>query len=143
MVVEEKHQDLFALDYESEYCLCHCVSEDLAMGKGIAVLFRDKFGGIENLRSQCKAVGETAAIPSGGMRIYYLITKPKYWNKPTYETLERSLSCTKNDMIQRGYTKLGMPKIGCGLDGLEWPRVRAMIDRLFSASGIDVIVCVK
>ena len=30
----------------------HCVSEDLRMGKGIAVLFKKKFGGVEELQAQ-------------------------------------------------------------------------------------------
>ena len=35
--------------------MAHCVSEDMHMGKGIAVLFKKKFGGVEELRKQ----GET------------------------------------------------------------------------------------
>ena len=32
--------------------LAHCVSEDMHMGKGIAVLFKKKFGGVPELKSQ-------------------------------------------------------------------------------------------
>ena len=32
--------------------LVHCVSEDMNMGKGIAVLFKKKFGGVAELKSQ-------------------------------------------------------------------------------------------
>ena len=32
--------------------LAHCVSQDLGMGKGIAVLFKKTFGGVEELKSQ-------------------------------------------------------------------------------------------
>ena len=34
--------------------LVHCVSRDLRMGKGIAVLFKKKFGGVEELKKQGK-----------------------------------------------------------------------------------------
>lgn len=42
--------------------LAHCVSEDLAMGKGIAVLFKDKFKRVGELKSQ----GEPPAWVLGG-----------------------------------------------------------------------------
>ncbi|KAA0706994.1 O-acetyl-ADP-ribose deacetylase 1 [Triplophysa tibetana] len=36
--------------------LAHCISEDCRMGKGIAVLFKRKFGGVEELLAQGLAV---------------------------------------------------------------------------------------
>jgi O-acetyl-ADP-ribose deacetylase (regulator of RNase III) len=142
-MITEQRQDLFAVNYRDEYCLCHCVSEDLAMGKGIAVLFRDKFGGFEELRKQVPRMGGVCSLPSGSMRIYYLITKPKYWNKPTYETLHASLVTMRNDMKQGGLSKIAMPRIGCGLDGLHWDRVKTMVSEVFTESGIDVLICSK
>lgn len=32
--------------------LAHCVSEDMAIGKGIATLFKRKFGGVGELKAQ-------------------------------------------------------------------------------------------
>ena len=42
--------DLFSSPDTSS--LAHCVSEDLAMGKGVAVLFKRKFGGVAELKAQ-------------------------------------------------------------------------------------------
>lgn len=113
------------------------------MGKGIAVLFRDKFGSIDDLRRQIPTVGGVCSLPSGSMRIYYLITKPKYWNKPTYESLKASLVSMRDDMVRRGLQKVGMPKIGCGLDGLEWTNVKQILQDVFKDTGIDILVCIK
>lgn len=42
--------DLFSCpDSES---LAHCISADARMGKGIAVLFKNKFSGVDNIKSQ-------------------------------------------------------------------------------------------
>jgi hypothetical protein len=49
VTLREEEGDLFNLD--ASYSLAHCVSVDLRMGAGIAVIFRDKYGGIEELRS--------------------------------------------------------------------------------------------
>ena len=113
------------------------------MGKGVAVIFRDTFGGIDELRRQSRRVGKVAVLPWGDCSIFYLITKPKYWNKPTYSDLEKTLVELRTNLVDKKLTKLAMPKIGCGLDGLEWPKVRAIIENVFDESGIEIRVCVK
>ena len=48
--ISEIQGDLFSCP--SQFSLVHCVSADLAMGKGIATLFKKKFGGVAELRAQ-------------------------------------------------------------------------------------------
>jgi hypothetical protein len=50
LVYQEIHGDLFTAP--STTSLAHCVSRDMHMGKGIATLFRDKFGQVNELRKQ-------------------------------------------------------------------------------------------
>ena len=45
------------------------------------------------------------------------------------------------DMKITGYKKLAMPKIGCGLDGLEWETVRGIIHSVFEWSNVEIMVC--
>ena len=111
------------------------------MGKGIAVRFKQVFGGLAELRNQGKKTGEVAFLKSGSRDIYYLITKAKYFQKPSYESLQASLVDLKNLMLTRGQTRLAMPRIGSGLDGLAWERVREMIKTVFSNSGVEILVC--
>ena len=50
--LEEVKGDLFSCpDDES---LAHCISQDVRMGKGIAVIFKKKFGGVDELLKQGK-----------------------------------------------------------------------------------------
>ena len=44
--------DLFSCPESAS--LVHCVSEDMHMGKGVATLFKQKFGGVGELKSQGK-----------------------------------------------------------------------------------------
>ena len=53
MSLTEKKGDLFK-DSEESAALAHCISEDCRMGKGIAVLFKNKFGGVSELLKQVK-----------------------------------------------------------------------------------------
>ena len=48
--LSEVKGDLFSCSDSAS--LVHCVSEDLHMGKGIATLFKQKFGGVGELKSQ-------------------------------------------------------------------------------------------
>lgn len=48
--LSEVKGDLFSCPDSAS--LVHCVSEDLHMGKGIATLFKQKFGGVGELKSQ-------------------------------------------------------------------------------------------
>jgi O-acetyl-ADP-ribose deacetylase (regulator of RNase III) len=142
MILKEEKRNLFEVD--DKYYLAHCISEDCAMGAGIAVDFNKRFrlqNRVKNIISEhYNTVGE---IPKCVLvdKVYNLITKQKYWHKPTYESLTQSLLCMR-DMIEFNKTKyLAMPKIGCGLDKLQWSKVREIICDVFKDVDIEILVC--
>jgi O-acetyl-ADP-ribose deacetylase (regulator of RNase III) len=142
MLLTEHEGDLLK-QFETQCAMAHCVSQDLRMGKGIAKQFDMLFSHAKrDLKQQKKQVGEFADhIPFGGpRRIYYLITKEKYFHKPTYESLESCLVAMRNDMIRYQITKLKIPKLGCGLDKLDWDRVKALIIAVFEHTTIHIQV---
>ncbi|XP_050063960.1 uncharacterized protein LOC114132023 [Aphis gossypii] len=139
-MIEEIDEDLFKLS--KDYCLAHCVAEDLRMGAGIAVDFKRIFGGVGRLVDQKLKIGEVGIVQHYGQFAFYLITK-KYSNgKPTMNTMEKALRSLFIIMKKLNLTKLGIPKIGCGLDKLDWSDTRSLIVDIFSGSGINVTVCV-
>ena len=106
--------DLVADLMTADDSLCHCVSVCLGMGKGIAVLFKERFGGIDELRAQNPTVGGVCVLRREGRCVYYLFTKPKYSDKPTYESLASSLRAMFSHMLANGIPSVSMPEIGCG-----------------------------
>ena len=58
------------------------------------------------------------------------------------KTMEKALCSLLNIMKKHNLTKLGIPKIGCGLDKLDWSDIRSLIIDTFSGSGIHITVCV-
>lgn len=70
--------------------------------------------------------------------VFYLVTKERYYNRPTYETLKSSLVKMKEIMEANGLRDLAMPRIGCGLDGLEWSRVKGIIEEVFRQSNVNI-----
>lgn len=130
--------DLFTCP--TTYNLAHCVSRDLKMGAGIAVLFKRKFKSVDKLKAQHKKVGECCVLNDKNRRIYYLVTKENYWGKPTYKTLRASLIAMRDDILLTDNKLLAMPMIGCGLDKLVWNSVKNIIENVFEKTMIDVVV---
>jgi hypothetical protein len=138
-VTREEQRDLFATP--TDYSLAHCVSEDLEMSNGIAVTFREKYGQMENLRSQGPELGKVLQIVSEGRPLFYLVTKKSFDHKTTYQDLWNSLIQLRDQMLTQDLRNSAIPKIACGLDKLSWQVVRSMLEEIFRSSGIDILVC--
>ena len=122
--------------------LAHCVSQDLHMSKGIAVLFKDRFGNVESLKQQNKKVGEVATLVNkdNTLAVFYLITKEVYWGKPTYDTLTSSLLMMREIALSLNIKTIAMPQIGCGLDRLDINKVKSILQDIFPPSNISIII---
>ena len=46
-------------------------------------------------------------------------------------------------MIFLNIKLLAMPKIGCGLDRLQWDKVKFMIEETFVDLDVEIIICIK
>lgn len=138
MVYNEIKGDLFTID--DKYYLAHCISSDCAMGAGIAVHFQKEF----NLRGKLLKYSEDIREYPTCIRIgkvFNLITKEKYWHKPTYGSLNSSLNLMRTIAEMNDIKHIAMPKIGSGLDKLQWAKVREMIEDIFCDSDIEILVC--
>lgn len=151
----EKQCDLFEEygDRDDVY-FAHCISADCAMGAGIAVQFVDWFKREydSNLRSLCRCGGANEGTCIRADKLFNLVTKEHYWDKPTYSSLERALKCMAKTYMQNYIidsmdgteaetTTIVMPRIGCGLDQLEWTKVKEIIFEVFKYVPVNIIVC--
>ena len=132
MTLTEIHGNLF--EYTANRVPVHCISQDCKMGAGIALPMKKVFK-----LSSLKADKFPDCIYYHG--VLNLVTKKVYWSKPTYQTLEQSLIKMKEVCEKEGINKLVMPKIGCGLDRLQWARVREYIQEIFKDTDLDILVC--
>lgn len=145
MKLSEKTQNLFEM--EEDIYLAHCISADFVMGKGIASQFNRRF----DLKAALKRAYPQyvrrwreeeiggSCLPEG--RVFSLVTKERWMQKPTYDSLRRALEQMRAQCEERGVRRLAMPRIACGLDGLEWARVRAMIEEVFGGTQMEITVC--
>lgn len=138
MILTEITGNLF--DANENICLAHCVSADFVMGVGIALQFRQKYGRVDELRQMNVKVGQCAVLDCTSRQIFYLITKEKYYLKPTCDTLKACLLHMKNIILTNNIKQIAMPQIGCGLDRLNWTQVKAIIIQVFGTT--DLTICV-
>jgi hypothetical protein len=142
MILKEEKRDLF--NVTDDYYLAHCISADFGMGKGIVVEFNKRYDMKNNLMKRFKINnwnGKGYCLSDG--KVFNLITKEKYWNKPTYETLKQSLECMREEILffDGMVAKLAMPKIGCGLDRLQWDKVKTILEEVFKDIEVEILVC--
>jgi O-acetyl-ADP-ribose deacetylase (regulator of RNase III) len=138
MTVTEERKDLFTVG--EEYYLAHCIAADLRMGAGIAVPICQKF----SVRTRIRASGESLDYPTCILTppVFSLITKKISSAKPTYGALGEALLKMKAIALEKDIRKIAMPKIGCGLDRLQWGVVRPMIERVFEDTDVEILVCI-
>lgn len=145
MIYREETLDLFSVP--TDYYLAHCISADFGMGKGIVVEFNKRFDMKSRLQAKYPDFINQWTHNHWSYnciledRVFNLITKERYFHKPTYESLYGSLLIMKRLAIQNGVTKIAMPTIGCGLDRLNWDVVKYYIRQVFSDTDIEILVC--
>lgn len=147
MIYRETYGDLFLL--ENEYYLAHCISADFKLGAGIAVEFDRRY----NMRAILQTyfpnyLKDFKDGNIGGSCILYgnvfnLITKNRYWEKPTNITMYRALLAMKDLCIKNNIKRVAMPLIGCGLDKLKWEDVSRLIQGVFQDTDIEIVICKK
>lgn len=123
------------------FYLAHCISSDFALGAGIAKKFDEVYDMRFKLHKRFpnKRFGyvDKALLIDN---VFNLVTKYKCYHKPTYYSLQRTLFDMKEQCIALDITKLAMPKIGSGLDKLEWGEVKSLIYEVFEDTNIFIVI---
>lgn len=143
MMFSEIKQDLFAVS--DDYYIAHCISGDYALGAGIAKTIDKYFDMRYRLQTDFPIPdGEKFANVGKALlvdRVFNLVTKPRCYHKPTYDSLHKTLVDMRKQCEKLNITKLAMPKIASGLDKLDWNKVRTLIKYVFHTSNIEILVC--
>ena len=102
--------------FDSKDSLAHCISSDFKMSAGIARSCKRKFP--YNFPERTNSLLFVQQVDD--RFIYHLVTKKRFFQKPTYDSLRQSLEAMINHANKHKVTEISMPEAGCGLDRLEW-----------------------
>lgn len=150
MTINEEKRELFTVP--QGYYLAHCISGDYTLGAGIAKQFDVNYNMKFKLKKQFeipidqmrntyiydKYVGNALLVDN----VFNLVTKARCYHSPTYEDLESALIDMKEKMEMLDVTKLAIPQLSCGLDRLEWSKVKELIEDVFEDTDVEILVCI-
>lgn len=139
MTITTEKRDLFTMP--QGYYLAHCISADFALGAGIAktfdAVYNMRFKLFRNYDNYNYCGGDALLVDN----VFNLVTKHKYWHKPTYESVREALEMMKEQLDFAGATKLAMPRIAAGLDRLDWNHVYGIICEVFEDTDVEIVIC--
>jgi len=127
--------------------LGHGVNTSGVMGAGVAKVVRELFPDVyDTYRAVCKKgilkPGHVLPIKTDdGRYIMNLASQDKPGPNASYEWVDSSLSNTLAFMTEYRIPSLAIPRIGCGIGGLDWELVEDIIvisARNFPAVNIEV-----
>ena len=122
--------------FESQDSLAHCISSDFKMSAGIARSFKRKFP-----YNFPESINSPLFVQQVEDRfIYHLVTKKRFSQKATYDSLRQSLEAMTNHANKHKFTQIIMPKAGCGLDRLEWHKAERLIKEICAQSSLTITV---
>jgi O-acetyl-ADP-ribose deacetylase (regulator of RNase III) len=122
---------------------CNCAG---AMGKGIAVAFRQRWPAMyEEYRKRCKSgsfeLGDVFVWKAGDDVVFNLGTQRTWKDKAELWAVERALDGMLKIAEESGLAEVAMPRIGAGLGGLDWIAVRSLLEKLGSSTSVRLRVC--
>lgn len=146
-MIELDEGNLLEADTEA---LVNTVNTEGVMGKGLALLFANKYPAmLAAYRRACKA-GE---VQPGRMNVYenremfgprFVINFPtkRHWRSPSrMEDIEAGLEGLVETIRRFGIRSIAVPPLGCGNGGLDWQTVFPLIQaKLGPLADVKVIV---
>jgi O-acetyl-ADP-ribose deacetylase (regulator of RNase III) len=121
---------------------CNCAG---AMGKGIAVEFKQRFRAMyAEYKERCAQgrfhLGDVFAWTAGPNTVFNLGTQKNWRTKADLLVVKTALESMVQLAEQTGIRRIGLPRIGAGLGGLAWPDVRALLVALGESTAVELVV---
>lgn len=134
--------DMFAGKHDILVNTVNCVG---VMGTGVALAFRERY---PEMYKEYRKACEVSAIRIGRIAVWRTIsewvvnfpTKRHWRDKSEYEYIESGLQSLRNYLSEQGNVSVAVPALGCGHGGLDWNRVRPMIEQALGNLQADIEV---
>jgi O-acetyl-ADP-ribose deacetylase (regulator of RNase III) len=121
---------------------CNCAG---SMGAGIAVEFKRRFPRMfEEYQARCSdgrfGLGDVFVWSEGETTVYNLGTQEHWRKKAQLAALAKAVGRMVSLAEKGGVERIALPRIGAGLGGLDWPKVRGVLEEAGGATGVELVV---
>lgn len=140
------HGNIFQSRCEALINPVNCVG---VMGKGLALQFKQLFPAnftsyAQACRAGALAPGRMHVFATGSPQPRYIVNFPtkRHWRDPSrLDDVDQGLTALAHAIATNGIRSIAIPPLGCGLGGLPWPDVRALIlQRLANLDHTDAVI---
>lgn len=137
------HGNMFNILADVRINTVNCVG---AMGKGVALAFKRKYPQLyRDYHEEClkgnMVVGNMYVwVSPHGERVINFPTKADWRNPSEYKYIEDGLIDLRKHLSSMGTVRVAIPPLGCGNGGLDWDRVKPMIEE--HLNGLDAVIYV-
>ena len=144
MPVAFKDGDIFSTPGISAFAHgCNCAG---AMGKGIAIVFKERWPRMFcEYRQRCRNgtfnPGDVFLWEENKELVFNLATQKTWRTKATLEAVAESLATMAEIAEMKGVTEIALPRVGAGLGGLRWEEVKAIMSELGAVRPVNLLVC--
>ena len=135
--------------YKRGEIIAHCVSSDFEMGIGVAKVLADLEPEMrEDLRRSFPKKRNRSdfkpMVVSYKEKIWNLVTKYRYFDKPTVTEVKESLLELRHAMRcwfgESTVKKISMPMIASGADKIPWDVTKALLEEIFEGDEFVITV---
>jgi len=121
---------------------CNCVG---AMDSGVAVAFKKRWPRMfAEYAARCADgrfhLGDVFVWSEGETVIYNLAIQEHWKKKAKLPAVARALRKTVELAAAAGIERVGVPRIGAGLGGLEWPRLKSVLTAVGGETTVTLVV---
>jgi O-acetyl-ADP-ribose deacetylase (regulator of RNase III) len=142
-VITYARGNILASRKETITCTVNCVG---VMGKGLALEFKKTFPGmlgpyVEACATKKLAIGKPWIWKVNDVRQVLCFPTKDDWKRPSeYGFIESGLLAVAKMCREGEIHSLAVPPLGCGLGGLEWGKVKPMVEQALGGLDMDVEV---
>lgn len=131
-----------------DYSIVYTLSKDFFNKRGLAAMLSNRYKTMNMTIKRAYKKQNDPSIKCIGFQpknekryIIHLLVKEKYGSKSNYDDMLDALIQLKDDMMAMDVTKIAMPKIGIGSEGLNWSKMEELIKTVFEDTDVEILVC--
>jgi O-acetyl-ADP-ribose deacetylase (regulator of RNase III) len=112
---------------------------DGTMNSGVAAAFKKRWPALAAAFAAAKLEpGDVFAWSEGGVTVYAL-GLAREGKKPKVSTLERALRAMVDRATKDGVARVALPRLGGGKSGLDWARVKRILEELGGTTTLTLV----
>lgn len=123
------------------YYLAQGISRDLNFKVGLPAAFEKQYNMVAKLKRNYTDIelGKALLVDN----VFNLVAKDSSYDFPDRDMLMDAIINMRDQMETNMVTKLAIPKICCGRNGLDWDDVKNMFEFIFDDSDVQILVCLQ